>query len=235
MERSIYLFQNSFLNINIESEDFMVSSFPNKLVIGEPFLDGYKKSKSFYFCVHEIKDFFIALSKCIMYVTFEKPENCGTVIERGTSEIYHWEGFEIIHSTVESTDQIERKFKFLKKNSETDVFEIIFSLHQTEILISIVNELVLNSMCIKFSDRKIIDFLITKKVAFEEKEAVFTLIQQQGFTENISPIVDLLYYYREIFQVLKETNELKNKLLYPQFFIDEIQSEIQQNMARAEN
>lgn len=235
MEKSSDLFENSFLTLNIESEDFMISSFPNKLVLGEPCLDGYKKSKSFHFYIHEIKDLFCALSKCIMYITFEKPENSGKIIERGSTEAYLWEGFEIKQTMSNGEQQIERKFKFKKDNQNFENFEVTFSLHQTECLIKIVNELILSAMCVKYTDCKILEELIENHVltSFETKVDIAKSINQFKSYEKIGPLIDFIFYYRSMFQVLTETNELKQKLLHPQFFIDEIQSEIQETLDRA--
>lgn len=228
MEKTIHLFENSFLNLNIESEDFMVSSFPNKLVLGEPFCDGYKSSRCFYFCVHEIKDLFIALSKCILFVTFEKHENSGKIIERTRSDVYSWEGFEVIHSSTVGDQQIERKFKITKESNNTK-FEITFSLQQTEIFIRVINDLVLTMLCLKQIDREVIEKLIDTKAltSFDNKSLIAEKIKKEGYTQNLFSLVNLLVYYKDLFEILIEINELKNKLLHPQFFIESIELQVQ--------
>lgn len=204
----------------------MISSLPNKLVVGEPFLDGYKKSKSFYFCIHEIKHFFVALCKCIMYITFEKPESFGVILERSGSEKYIWEGVEVIHYNSEGDQQMERKFYFKKKKNDTVTYKIEFSFHQTEMLITIINDLILTSMCLKISDRIAIENLIEKKLinGSETKDKLTSILKHQNFYPNNASIVDLLFFYKDIFYILSETLNYKQKLLHPQFFIDQIEN-----------
>lgn len=228
MDRLEHLFENSFLSVNIDIENVMISSFPNKIVIGEPFLDGYKSEKSFHFFLHDIKYLFSALSKCILYITFEKPENSGKILDRSSSEKYCWEGLEFIHESENGEQEMERKFKLTKKVNCNDCYEIIFSLQQTESLIKIINDLILTMMCLKYQHRNILDKLINNKLLsnISEKENIASTLIEQGFKDNIAPLVDLIFYYQDIFLILIETNELKQKLLHPQFFIDTIESAI---------
>lgn len=231
MEKTAFYFENSYLNLNIDLEDVMISSFPNRLVIGEPYLDGYKKSKSFYFCLHEVKVLFLMLCKCIMYVTFEKNDSIDKVLNRSETEVYYWEGFEVIHSNENQDEQIERKFKLVKKENNIDSYEIIFTLSQTETLINVISDLVLTAMCLKFEDRKVIDDLMENKllILFESKEDIANKIVSRNHQRNVSHIVDLIFFYKDLFQLLNETNELKQKLKHPQFYIDQINSEQAQN------
>lgn len=235
MEKTVFLFENSFLNLNVDSEEFMVSIFPNRLVLGEPFIDGYKKSKSFYFCLHEIEEFLAALGKCIEYVTFEKDDNNGKVLERTAGDIYMWRGEEIVHPTPTGDENIERKFKFIKEKSSDidDYFTVTLSVHQTEIIIKIMNELILTMMCLKYSDRKILEDCINKNLitSFDNKDVIANVILQQqasiGRIENLSSLVDFIMFYKDIFKILSLTSHMREKLIYPQHFVDQIEAEIE--------
>lgn len=222
MEKIDFLFENSFINLNIDAEDVMVSSFPNKIVIGEPLLKGYTKAQSFYIYVHEIKDFYFGLCSAIEYITFEKAEKSGDMLKRSSQDVYTWEGIEIVHTNQNGESQHERKFKIQKNENNKEKYEVLFNFHQTEILIKIFNDLVLTSMCLKYSDRKLIEKFIDKKLCpnFDNKLHLVTVMVKENETENLGAKVDLMFHYREILQLLVITNDLRIKLIHPQFFID---------------
>lgn len=222
MDEVAYHFENSFLTLNIDKEDVMVSSFPNKVVLGEPFVCGYKKSRSFYFCLHEIKDLFYALSSAIEYITFEKDEPKGVILQRTLQESYQWEGLEITHVKDNGDIRQERKFKISKEQGDSEKYEILLTFHQTEIIIKIINDLVLSAMCLKFSDRKLIEKFIEKKLCpnFDNKYHLTMLMMKEKEKENIAARVDVMFFYRDILQLLVESNDLRIKLIHPQFFVE---------------
>lgn len=182
-----------------------------------------------------MKDFYAALAKCITYVTFEKDEANGTVLKRSECEIYEWQGEEIIHTSETGEQNVERKFKLVRKNNDNVLFAISFAFHQTEILIKVINELVLTMMCLKYNEKKLIETLINKKkfTNFEDKDVIASIIMEEDATKNLGSLVDLVYFYRDIFKILIATNEMKEKLLHPQFFIDSIDAQIEEALSPA--
>lgn len=228
MAENFFLFEDSFINLNIDCEDVMISSFPNKIVMGKPSLCGYKKSDSFYFCIHEIKELFFALSVAIEYITFEKDDNNGTILQRNTPEVYEWEGSEITHGNLKDTGaaQQERKFTLCKRTNGKKTYEMLLTFHQTEILINILNDLILSAMCLKYSDRKLVEKFVDKKLypSFDNKDTLITILLQENEIENMAARVDLMFYYKDILQLLVESNDLRVKLKHPHFFIQSLSS-----------
>lgn len=226
MEKPLFLYENSFLNLSIDSQEVMISSFPNKLVIGVPFLRGYNKTQSLYFCIHEFKDFFYTLCSAIEYITFAANDNGGVILRREDEEVYEWEGVELNHSKPQGETQQERKFKLKKLEKNILKFEILLSFHQTETLIKIINELILSSMCLKFEDRKLIEKFVKNKLCpnFDDKDELARVLLKEKETDDVASRVDLMFYYKDILQLLVESNDLRIKLIHPQFFIDTLSS-----------
>jgi len=217
MENSKKLsFSQSCQTISLKKSEIFMSSFPGKIVFGEPNFSGYSKSKSFQYKHIEFLDLYLSLLKIVhFFATTSNIDDKGLILTISENTVYFWSG-----KIFENAKVIEKVVKFGIEFNSNIIYEIIFNAEQFNEFVHILAQLMFSCLCLKSFERQFLeDFAneipITKLITLTNKRKIKEAIQNSNQKEKIDDVIkenliELLLYYNELIILFKKIQSLHN-------------------------
>ncbi len=217
MENSKELkFSKSCQTISLKNSEIFMSSFPGKIVFGEPNFIGYSKSNSFQYKHNQFLDFYLSLLKIVnFFATTSNIDDKGSVLSFNENTIYFWSG-----KVFENAKVIQKVVKLGIEFDSNITYEIIFNAEQFNEFVNIFAKLMFSCLCLKSFERQFLeDFAnempLTKLITLNDKRKIIQVIQNKKQKEKIDDVieqnvVELLLYYNELIILFKKIQSLNN-------------------------
>jgi hypothetical protein len=213
MENSKELsFSKSCQTISLKKSEIFMSSFPGKIVFGEPTFIGYSKSNSFQYKHIQFLDLYLSLLKIVhFFASTSNIDDKGSILIISENTIYFWSG-----KIFENRKVIEKVVKLGIEFDSNIIYEIIFNAEQFNEFVYIFAQLMLSCLCLKSFEKQFLEDIanktpITKLITLTDKRKIKKVIQNEKIDDIIKEnLIDLLLYYNELIILFKKIQSLHN-------------------------
>jgi hypothetical protein len=210
-------FAESCLTLSLKNSEIFISSFPGKIVFGEPNSYGYINSKSFQYNHHQFFNLYLSFVNIIHFFASSSNENDkGLILTQSQNTIYFWTG----KIVVQENQVNKRVIKFGLEIDDNITFEIILTSEQFNELVYAFSTLILSCLCLKSFERQFIEEIteelsIIKLLSFKNKKVSNKAFRELMKSKNIdiineSNILQLMVYYNEIIILYKKIKNMYN-------------------------
>jgi len=193
-----------------------MSSFPGKIVFGEPNFIGYDKSNSFQYKHIQFLDLYLSLLKIVnFFATASNIDDKGQILTCSENTIYFWSG-----KIFEKSKVTQKVVKLGKEYDSNITYELILDAEQFNEFVYIFAKLMFSCLCLKSFERQFLeDFAneipITKLITLTDKRMINQVIQNQKQKQKIDDVIEqnlieLLLYYHELMILFKKIQSLNN-------------------------
>ncbi len=209
-------FSKSCQTISLKKSDIFMSSFPGKIVFGEPNFIGYDKSNSFQYKHIQFLDLYLSLLKIVnFFATASNIDDKGQILTCSENTIYFWSG-----KIFEKSKVTQKVVKLGKEYDSNITYELILDAEQFNEFVYIFAKLMFSCLCLKSFERQFLeDFAneipITKLITLTDKRMINQVIQNQKQKQKIDDVIEqnlieLLLYYHELMILFKKIQSLNN-------------------------
>jgi len=208
-------FSESCQTLSLRKSDIFLSSFPGKIVFGQPNFIGYSKTNSFQYKHNQFFNFYLSIINIVNFFASNLNEEKGLILTVSENTIYFWCG-----KIVES-DKVSQKVVKLGIEFDSNIlFEIILNGEQFNELIYIFSNLIFSCLCLKSFERQFLeDFAdeisICKLITLNEKKKIKHVLKSFKEQKKINSVVEmnlvqLVLYYNELIILYKKMKSLNN-------------------------
>jgi hypothetical protein len=209
-------FSKSCQTISLKKSDIFMSSFPGKIVFGEPNFIGYDKSNSFQYKHIQFLDLYLSLLKIVnFFATASNIDDKGQILTCSENTIYFWSG-----KIFEKSKVTQKVVKLGKEYDSNITYELILDAEQFNEFVYIFAKLMFSCLCLKSFERQFLeDFVneipITKLITLTDKRMINQVIQNKKQKQKIDDVIEqnlieLLLYYHELIILFKKIQSLNN-------------------------
>jgi hypothetical protein len=228
-KKNEFLFSESCQTICLSKSDVFVSSFPGKVVFGEPNFLGYLVLKNFQFKHYEFFNLYLSLIKIVQFFATSSQEEKGLILQKTLNTIYFWSGAFL-------QENGKNPYKIIKFGIEFDfniVFEIVMNVEQFNELILQLPNFMLSCLCLKSEELNHIEsfaneMTLSNLVSFNNvkmRKNIFKIYK--NLFQNINSVsepnlINLFVHYNELIIIYKKMKSLYNHKINDTNRIEEI-------------
>lgn len=211
-------FADSCQTLSLKTSDIFISSFPGKIVFGEPNCKGYKTGKTFQYRHSEFFSLYTSIVKIVQYLAVtSNNQDKGVILTRNAKTVYFWIGTCIEEPESRETEKAVKLGIELNSNI---IFEVILNSEQLNELIYAFSLLMFSCLCLKSNEREFLENvtnelsivnIINIKKQRESRTYIKKVIKERQIDSVTSEnLYQLLIYYNEIIILYKKIKSLHN-------------------------
>jgi hypothetical protein len=209
-----FSFLDTCQTVCLKKSDVFLSSFPGKIVFGEPSSTGFSKLRSFQFKHHEFFNLYLALVQIVQFfANNENTEEKGPILIQDEKIVYFWCGKNVLQG-----NDVKKIVKFGIECDFNIVFEVILDSEQFNELVSVFSKLMFSCLCLKSFEKEFLENLtneltITNLVELQAKENQKSILKKTKLNKIVNSIneqnlLDLVLYYNEFLILFKKIKSL---------------------------
>jgi len=209
-------FADSCQTLSLKTSDIFISSFPGKIVFGEPNSLGYSNLQSFQYKHHQFLNLYLSFVNIVQFFASNSNNTeKGLILTHSENTIYFWSGKSVVQENVN-----KRVIKFGIDVSDSIIFEIILNSEQFNELVYTFSSLMLSCLCLKSFERNFIEHIseelsLIKLLSLKNKKVSNKVLKELIKEKNIdsvneSNILQLIIYYNELIILHKKMKSMYN-------------------------